>query len=168
MHGGKVGPTKENLTLAANGENYEWTDMYKRFAADARAEGYDEIAEKFEGVAAVEKNHEERYLKLVRILKRELCLRVTNHHLEMPQLWQPFSRRQSAKHLPCLRSPSKLLRNPRTELLNGSTGWNRTSVYPLGRSAGSNFIAKMVVPAGIEPAFTLGTFRWFEFHCKKW
>jgi len=64
LHGGKVGPTKENLTLAANGENYEWTDMYKRFAADARAEGYDEIAEKFEGVAAVEKNHEERYLKL--------------------------------------------------------------------------------------------------------
>ena len=64
LNDGRVGSTEENLKAAANGENFEWTDMYKRFAEDARAEGYDEIAEKFEGVAAIEKNHEERYLKL--------------------------------------------------------------------------------------------------------
>jgi rubrerythrin len=64
LHGGSVGSTEENLKLAADGENYEWTDMYKKFAEEARAEGYDEIAEKFEGVAAIEKEHEARYLKL--------------------------------------------------------------------------------------------------------
>ncbi len=64
LNGGSVGSTEENLKLAADGENYEWTDMYKKFAEEARAEGYDEIAEKFEGVAAIEKEHEARYLKL--------------------------------------------------------------------------------------------------------
>ena len=57
LHGGKVGSTTENLTLAAEGENYEWTDMYKKFAEDARAEGYDEIVEKLYVVAGREKNH---------------------------------------------------------------------------------------------------------------
>ncbi|MBR3257344.1 rubrerythrin family protein [Candidatus Saccharibacteria bacterium] len=64
LHGGKVGSTKENLALAAQGENYEWTDMYKKFAEEAREEGYEDIAKAFEGVAAVEKEHEARYLKL--------------------------------------------------------------------------------------------------------
>lgn len=64
LHDGKVGNTAENLEAAAQGENYEWTDMYKRFAEEAREEGYDEIAAKFEMVAAIEKLHEERYLKL--------------------------------------------------------------------------------------------------------
>ncbi len=64
LNGGKVSDTKTNLTKAAQGENYEWTDMYKTFAEEARAEGYDEIAEKFEQVAAIEKEHEARYLKL--------------------------------------------------------------------------------------------------------
>lgn len=64
LNGGEVPTTSENLKAAAAGENYEWTDMYKTFAEEARAEGYDEIAEKFEGVAGVEKHHEERYLKL--------------------------------------------------------------------------------------------------------
>lgn len=64
MAGGKIGPTTENLKLAAAGENYEWTDMYKHFAEEARAEGYDDIAEKFEQVAAIEKEHEHRYLTL--------------------------------------------------------------------------------------------------------
>ena len=62
LHGGKVGPTTENLKLAAEGENYEWTDMYAGFAKTAREEGYEELAKKFEGVAAIEKLHEERYL----------------------------------------------------------------------------------------------------------
>lgn len=60
-----MGATTENLKSAAGGENYEWTDMYARFAADARAEGFEYIANLFDGVAAIEKEHEERYLKLL-------------------------------------------------------------------------------------------------------
>lgn len=72
MHGGKVGPTTENLKLAAEGENYEWTDMYAGFAKTAREEGFDHIADLFEGVAKIEKEHEERYLKLVKNLEEGL------------------------------------------------------------------------------------------------
>lgn len=57
--------TITNLKDAAEGENYEWTDMYKTFAEEARAEGFDKIAELFEGVAAIEKHHEDRYRKLL-------------------------------------------------------------------------------------------------------
>lgn len=64
LHDGKVGSTSENLEIAANGEHYEWTTMYEDFAKEAREEGYDEIAAKFEMVAAIEKTHEERYLAL--------------------------------------------------------------------------------------------------------
>ena len=64
LHGG-IGSTIENLKDAAAGENYEWTDMYAAFAREAREEGFDEIAGLFEGVAAIEKEHEERYLKLL-------------------------------------------------------------------------------------------------------
>lgn len=60
-----IGSTAENLKVAAEGENYEWTDMYAQFAKDARAEGFEEIAALFEGVAAIEKEHEERYRKLL-------------------------------------------------------------------------------------------------------
>ena len=60
-----IGSTEENLKAAAAGENYEWTDMYDKFAKEAREEGFDQIAELFEGVAAIEKEHEERYLKLL-------------------------------------------------------------------------------------------------------
>ena len=59
-----IGTTEENLLDAAAGENYEWTDMYKEMAATAREEGFPEIAAQREGVAAVEKEHEERYRKL--------------------------------------------------------------------------------------------------------
>lgn len=65
LHGGSMPDTMTNLADAAAGENYEWTDMYKTFAEEARAEGFDEIAEKMEGVAAIEKQHEERYRKLL-------------------------------------------------------------------------------------------------------
>ncbi len=64
LHGGAIKDTATNLEAAAQGENYEWTDMYKHFAEEAREEGYDEIAAKFDMVAAIEKGHEERYLKL--------------------------------------------------------------------------------------------------------
>ena len=66
LHGGKVPTTTVNLKDAADGENFEWTDMYKRFAEEARAEGFEDIAKQFEGVAAIEKEHEERYRKLLK------------------------------------------------------------------------------------------------------
>ncbi len=60
-----IGDTKANLKSAAEGENYEWTDMYATFAEEAEAEGFTEIAAKFRMVAAIEKSHEERYLALL-------------------------------------------------------------------------------------------------------
>ncbi len=65
LHGGAIPDTLENLNDAARGENYEWTDMYAQFAKDAREEGFDEIAYLFEAVAKIEKEHEERYRKLI-------------------------------------------------------------------------------------------------------
>ena len=62
---GGIGTTEENLLYAAEGENYEWTDMYAEFAKVAREEGFDDIAALFEGVAQIEKEHEERYRKLL-------------------------------------------------------------------------------------------------------
>ena len=61
-----IGTTAENLEAAANGENYEWTDMYEEFAKTAEEEGFTELAEKFRGVAQIEKHHEERYRALLR------------------------------------------------------------------------------------------------------
>lgn len=82
--------TGENLESAAGGENYEWTDMYPRFAKDAREEGFDDIADLFEQVAAIEKTHEERYNALKArvdndtVFKREeevvwVCRKCGNH-----------------------------------------------------------------------------------------
>ena len=65
LHGGAVPSTIDNLIDAANGENYEWTDMYKGFAETARNEGFTRIAFLFEEVAKIEKEHEERYRKLI-------------------------------------------------------------------------------------------------------
>ena len=62
---GELGDTAENLLHAAEGENYEWTDMYDKFAKEADAEGFHELAEQFRGVAAIEKTHEERYRALL-------------------------------------------------------------------------------------------------------
>ena len=62
---GGIGSTLDNLKAAAAGENDEWTDMYARMAKEAREEGFDDIAKLFDGVAAIEKEHEERYLALV-------------------------------------------------------------------------------------------------------
>ena len=64
LEGGSIQDTATNLLHAAEGENYEWTDMYAQMARDAREEGFDEIAAKFEMVAKIEKAHEERYRKL--------------------------------------------------------------------------------------------------------
>lgn len=71
LNGGAVPSTKENLKAAAEGENYEWTDMYDSFAKEAEEEGFKEIANKFRLVAAIEKEHEERYLKLLNNIASE-------------------------------------------------------------------------------------------------
>ena len=65
LHDGEVPSTEENLKDAANGENYEWTEMYPEFAKVAKEEGFDKIAYLFEAVAKIEKEHEERYKKLL-------------------------------------------------------------------------------------------------------
>lgn len=65
LHGGEIPDTHTNLEDAAAGENFEWTDMYAEFAKVAKEEGFDRIAALFEGVAKIEKEHEERYRKLI-------------------------------------------------------------------------------------------------------
>ena len=80
---GGLGKTAANLTAAAEGEHGEWTDMYKRFAEEAREEGFEAIARLFEGVAAIEKHHEERYRKLLaNVEKGEVYVKVG------PNRWQ--------------------------------------------------------------------------------
>ena len=71
LEGGAIKSTPENLEAAANGENYEWTDMYARMAKEAREEGFDVIAAKFEMVAKIEAEHEARYRKLLDNVKKE-------------------------------------------------------------------------------------------------
>lgn len=72
LHGGSVPGTEENLLDAAEGENYEWTDMYDKFAKEAKEEGFDEIAYLFKEVGKIEKEHEERYRKLLENIKGDL------------------------------------------------------------------------------------------------
>lgn len=72
LEGGSIKDTISNLEAAAAGENYEWTEMYATFAKEAREEGFDDIAYLFEGVAAIEKEHEERYKKLLANIKNGL------------------------------------------------------------------------------------------------
>ena len=69
LNGGDIGTTAENLKAAADGENYEWTDMYAEFAKTAKEEGFARIAYLFEEVGKIEKEHEERYLKLLENVK---------------------------------------------------------------------------------------------------
>ena len=75
VNGGKIGSTSENLKAAAEGENYEHTDMYKEFAQVAREEGFNDIADLFEGVGAIEKEHEERYLSLLKSLESDMVFK---------------------------------------------------------------------------------------------
>ena len=71
LEGGEIKSTAENLLAAAEGENYEWTDMYKNMAKDAREEGFDHIAYLFEEVAKIEEHHENRYRALLENVKEE-------------------------------------------------------------------------------------------------
>ena len=72
LNGGEIPTTTENLKAAADGENYEWTDMYDTFAKEAEEEGFTQIAAKFRMVAAIEKHHEERYRKVLKNIEDEV------------------------------------------------------------------------------------------------
>ena len=72
LNGGEIPTTTENLKAAADGENYEWTDMYAEFAKVAEEEGFTAIANKFKAVAEIEKHHEERYMTLVDNIENNL------------------------------------------------------------------------------------------------
>ena len=72
LNGGDIPSTEENLKAAAEGENFEWTDMYDRMAKEAKEEGFNEIAALFEMVAKIEKEHEERYKKLLENVEGDL------------------------------------------------------------------------------------------------
>ena len=72
LHGGSVGDTISNLKEAADGENYEWTDMYEEFAKTALEEGFKDLALKFKQVAEIEKHHEERFRKLLKNIDDEV------------------------------------------------------------------------------------------------
>ena len=72
-----IGSTVENLTAAADGENFEWTDMYEDFAKTADEEGFPELAKKFRGVAAIEKCHEERYRALINNIEAQEVFKKT-------------------------------------------------------------------------------------------
>ncbi len=78
LNGGEISDTIHNLEAAAEGENYEWTDMYKEFAEVAREEGFTKIANLFEGVAKIEKEHEERYRKLLKNINDEVVFSSDN------------------------------------------------------------------------------------------
>ncbi len=69
LHGGSVPKTPDNLEDAAGGEHFEWTEMYAQFAKEAKEEGFNDIAALFEGVAKIEKEHEERFRKLIANVK---------------------------------------------------------------------------------------------------
>ncbi len=82
LEGGQVKSTIENLEAAANGENYEWTDMYDTFSKEAKEEGFDHIAFLFEEVGKIEKRHEERYKSLLSSVKESLVFKE-----EEPVMW---------------------------------------------------------------------------------
>ena len=71
LHNGEVSSTIDNLKDAANGENYEWTDMYAKFSEEAKEEGFDELAFLFDAVGKIEKEHEKRYLTLLKNIEDE-------------------------------------------------------------------------------------------------
>ena len=83
LHGDDIPSTEENLLDAANGENYEWTDMYAKMAEEAKEEGFTQIAALFKGVAKIEKEHEERYRKLLSNIQEGVVF-----SREGDQIWQ--------------------------------------------------------------------------------
>ena len=86
LHNGEVPDTLTNLKDAAAGENFEWTDMYKNFAATAKKEGFADIAKLFEGVGKIEAEHEARYNALIENVKKNHILKEGNQKLNKEQL----------------------------------------------------------------------------------
>ena len=103
---GGIGTTLQNLLAAAAGEHEEWTDMYKRFAEEARAEGFTELAERFAGVAAIEKRHEERYRKLAaNIEKGEVWVKVGENRWECRNCGHIYIGAQAPEACPVCKHP---------------------------------------------------------------
>ena len=112
-----IGNTAENLKDAAEGENYEWTDMYARMAKDADEEGFHDLAEQFRGVAAIEKSHEERYRKLLENVEKRGLREERREGLGVPELWPHLHRHERAGGMSGLQASAVVLRGTRRELL---------------------------------------------------
>ena len=102
LNGGEISDTMANLREAAEGENFEWTDMYDRMAREADEEGFPEIAFKFRAVAAIERHHEERYRR---------------RRVDLPQLRPHRHRQKGSRGLPRVQPLAQLLRNQSRQLL---------------------------------------------------
>ena len=119
--------TYANLLDAAAGENYEWTDMYKRMEADAREEGFNDIADFFHEVAEVEEEHEKRYLKLAENVKQGVSSRETTCQMDVQKLCYVHEGTEAPKfahhvhtHKAILRSKPKTINNFRFHKLKPS------------------------------------------------
>ena len=108
-----IGDTAENLAAAAEGENYEWTDMYDAFAKTAEAEGFPELAAKFRLVGEIEKHHEERY----RALLHNVEAQERSQSLGMQKLRTYRCRHRGAGGLSDMQSSAELLRSTERKLL---------------------------------------------------
>ena len=103
---GGIGTTLENLAAAAAGENEEWTDMYKRFAEEAAAEGFTELAQQFAQVAEIEKRHEERYRKLIaNIQSGEVWVRVGENRWECRNCGHVYIGEKAPESCPVCKHP---------------------------------------------------------------
>ncbi len=110
LHDGKVPDTLTNLKDAAAGENYEWTDMYAQFAAVAKEEGFDHIAYLFEAVGKIEKEHEERYNKLIENIENGQGVRAGWHSCVGMQQLRPCAYRHARpRGVPRVRASAGLL-----------------------------------------------------------
>ena len=111
LEGGAVKDTMANLKAAAEGENYEWTDMYDRMAQEADEEGFPEIAAAMRGVAAIEKHHEERYRRLLKNIEEGIVLTRGRHHLEVPQLRTYRGGQEGSRGVPRMPASAELFRD---------------------------------------------------------
>ena len=117
LHGGEIADTVANLEDAAEGENFEWTDMYERMAREAEEEGFKEIAYKFRAVGDIERHHEERYRRLLANIKEGILPR-RRHRMDLPQLRSHRDWQESSRGMPGMSAQEELLRNQSPELLN--------------------------------------------------
>ena len=125
-----IGSTAENLAAAADGENYEWTDMYEGFAVTAEKEGFPELAAKFRMVAAIEKHHEERYRALLRNVEAQEVFAKSEVKVWECRMRPYRGGYQGAGNLPGLRPSPELLRDPRGKLLINPPTLSRESILP--------------------------------------